>query len=145
MERREFLKNSCSLCIALGAGVAGLSLTSCAPFPVYQANVVRNDVAIPLTAFTQSALQIIRAPTLMYDIALHRNGSGIYKALLLRCTHADSQVDSTGQGYVCVLHGSKFDMDGVVTQGPAQTPLEHLTTDILDEHIIIHLRERDLQ
>lgn len=125
--------------------MAGLPLASCASFPVYHGIVERNSVLVPLAVFTESDFQIIRVPTLMYDIALHRNGAGNFKALLLRCTHADSQVDATGQGYVCALHGSKFDMEGVVTKGPAQIPLEPLPTEILDNNVIIHLHGRAFQ
>ena len=140
MERREFLKGSCSLCFAVAAGMVSMeSLFSCTSTSIFKTVVDENKIAVPASLFAQSNLQIIRAKTLEYDIALRKEPDGSYLALLLRCTHADNPLTSTGNGFTCNLHGSRFDEEGVVTKGPAEHPLKKFSSEIISENIIIHL------
>jgi Rieske Fe-S protein len=61
-------------------------------------------------------------------VAVGRDAGGLY-ALSLICTHAGCDMSSQGQvsksGIVCLCHGSRFDVNGNVVNGPAQTALEH--------------------
>lgn len=47
-------------------------------------------------------------------------------ALSLVCTHLGCVVKETGKGFECPCHGSKFDVNGKVTGGPAPRPLRWL-------------------
>ena len=137
MERRTFIKISCSLCVAISAGWGLGSLTSCASFPVYAASVKEKTIAVPLALFAEENFLIVRANNFEYDIAVEKEGEGKFSAVLLRCTHAANPLTFTGSGYVCPLHGSTFDEEGNVTHGPATIPLEHLATQRVDENIVI--------
>jgi Rieske Fe-S protein len=55
-------------------------------------------------------------------IALLRQGDDFY-ALSLVCTHLGCAVTVTADGLVCPCHGSRFDRQGRVVQGPARQPL----------------------
>jgi Rieske Fe-S protein len=61
-------------------------------------------------------------------VAVGRDASGVY-AMTLICTHAGCDMSSEGsvsaQGVDCFCHGSRFDVNGDVINGPAQSPLEH--------------------
>jgi nitrite reductase/ring-hydroxylating ferredoxin subunit len=61
-------------------------------------------------------------------IAVGHDAKGIY-AMSLICPHANCDMSSQGsvsiQSVVCNCHGSVFDGNGTVQQGPAQTSLEH--------------------
>ncbi len=61
-------------------------------------------------------------------VAVGRDASGVY-AMTLICTHAGCDMSSEGsvsaQGVDCFCHGSRFDVNGNVVQGPAQSALEH--------------------
>jgi Rieske Fe-S protein len=46
-----------------------------------------------------------------------------FVALLTRCTHRGCQVDPQGPRLVCPCHGSEYDLDGAVLEGPAERPL----------------------
>jgi Rieske Fe-S protein len=46
-----------------------------------------------------------------------------FVALLTRCTHRGCQVDPQGTRLVCPCHGSEYDLDGAVLEGPAERPL----------------------
>src|SRR6185312_2364372 len=124
MDRRDFVKQSCIACMAMGAGLLVGSLSSCATIPVYKTTVDANKVTVPVSLFAQTDFQVIQPKDLFYNIALRKESNGTYTALLLRCTHADNQLMSTGNGFKCNLHGSSFDKEGHVTQGPAERPLK---------------------
>jgi nitrite reductase/ring-hydroxylating ferredoxin subunit len=65
--------------------------------------------------------------------AVGRDAGGVY-ALTLTCTHNGCTVTVVGIGtnasFSCPCHGSKFDKNGDVTQGPAADPLVHFAVDI---------------
>lgn len=94
---------------------------------------------VPVTLFDKADLQLIQPKNFYYNIALRKESNGTYTALLLRCTHADNQLTTTGNGFRCSLHGSAFDQEGKVTNGPAEKPLHHYPTEINNGQIIIHL------
>jgi nitrite reductase/ring-hydroxylating ferredoxin subunit len=139
MERRDFIKQTCSLCMIAGAGIALGSLASCSTLPVYQTAINNKQVIVPVSLFDKGNLQIIQPKNLYYNIALKKESDGSYTALLLRCTHADNQLQTTGNGFKCNLHGSTFDQEGQVTIGPAEKPLHKYPTEINNGQIIIHL------
>lgn len=140
MDRRNFVKQSCSLCLAVGSGMLVGSLASCAStFPVYKASLSDNKIEVPVSLFLTSNFQIIQVKSLYYNIGLKKEKEGNYTALLLRCTHADNQLTPIGNGFKCTLHGSTFDNEGQVTNGPAVHALKRYVTEVLSDQIIIHL------
>ena len=52
-----------------------------------------------------------------------RRVNGSYTALLALCTHRNCEVVAQPAGYDCFCHGSSFDLQGAVLQGPADRPL----------------------
>lgn len=62
-----------------------------------------------------------------------RDDRGIY-AMTSTCTHNCCTVSATGTGagivVVCPCHGSRFDRDGAVVEGPAALPLVHFQVDM---------------
>lgn len=142
MQRRQFLKSSCNLCLLGAAGYLLSDLVGCSPaYKVLKAPVVNNTVTVPANLFAQSALQIVRPQGSYYDIAVEKKQDGSYNALLLQCTHQENQLNTTGNGYTCSLHGSTFDKEGKVTKGPAERPLERYRTEAIQDNIVIHLKK----
>ncbi len=137
MKRREFIKTSCSLCLAIGSGISMSALSSCASFPVYSAVAANGELSVPLSLFKESNLQMVRAIGVEYDIALRREENGTFRALMLRCTHASNPLTFSGNGYTCRLHGSSFDEEGKVTHGPAEAPLNILESKIIGDAVRI--------
>jgi len=128
------------MCLAVGTGWVAGSLASCgAALPVYKTSMADNKVSVPVSLFAQSDFQIVQPKDFYYNIGLRKEANGTYTALLLRCTHADNQLVVTGNGYKCNLHGSAFDKEGLVTQGPAEQSLKKYQTEIISNQIIIHL------
>lgn len=140
MDRRKFVKQSCSLCVAVGAGMLIGSLESCGTtLLAYKTPVADNKVTVPETLFATTDFQLIQPKGMYYNIGLKKEKDGTYTALLLRCTHADNQLIPAGNGFKCTLHGSSFDNDGHVTKGPAERPLKKYPTVVESNQIIIHI------
>jgi len=128
------------MCVAMGAGMIALgALSSCATLPAYKTAIADNKVSVPVSLFAQSNFQLIQPKNSYYNIGLKKEPDGTYTALLLKCTHADNQLTATGNGYKCSLHGSAFDSEGQVTNGPAERPLKKYTTQIINDQVIIIL------
>lgn len=138
MERKEFLKQTCKACIGIGAGWMLTELAACSHTPIYKAEVKDHKAAIPLTMFANSDVLITSIKGLEYDVAIRKEKDNNYSALLLKCTHFDNPLTATGTGYTCSLHGSMFDREGKVTQGPAEYDLKHYSTSVNATDLILH-------
>ncbi|MFG2353424.1 FAD-dependent oxidoreductase [Streptomyces sp. NPDC048521] len=64
-------------------------------------------------------------------IAVHRDDAGALHAVSARCTHLGCLVsfNRAERAWECPCHGSRFDVDGKVIQGPAVKPLEQRDLD----------------
>lgn len=61
--------------------------------------------------------------TIFGGIAVLVTGANVFKVLSLSCTHAGCIVEWQQSGFQCPCHGSAFDKNGCVLNGPAQVPL----------------------
>ena len=58
------------------------------------------------------------------DVVVTQPSAGVFKGLSAKCTHKGCTVDKVADGTIdCPCHGSKFNLDGTVANGPAQEPL----------------------
>jgi nitrite reductase/ring-hydroxylating ferredoxin subunit len=128
MERREFLRSACTLCLLATPAVYAVTLPSCASIPIYETAVRDSRLRVPVDLLSQQPVRVVRGTGLEYDIALERRTDGSYRAFLMECTHAHNPLTFTGADFVCPLHGSRFDENGEVTHGPASLPLTELKT-----------------
>lgn len=138
MDRRKFIKTSCTLCAVVAAGLPISMIASCTSLTIYKTVVSENKIKVPLTAFVTGDFILVRPRDYEFDIAARKLANGAYEALLLRCTHEDNQLISTGNGFVCNLHGSRFDSEGTVVKGPAVRPLQKFRTEIVSGDLIIY-------
>jgi nitrite reductase/ring-hydroxylating ferredoxin subunit len=140
MDRKEFLKASCKLCLIGAAGMAfPAALTSCSSSKAlsFRPEVVDGTIAIPLNLLDGDGQQTVRPKGWEYDLYVQREADGSYKALLLRCTHMENGLYRTDAGWACNLHGSSFDANGKVAKGPAQKPLKKYKTAVKGENLIV--------
>lgn len=142
MERREFIKSSCNVCLLLTAGLILPILPGCGPaaYQVIHSDIVDDKIAIPLTTFTQSPLQVVRPKGWLYAIAVRKKDDNTYSALLMKCTHQDNQLTASGNGFTCSLHGSAFNTEGTVTKGPAERALKQYSVSVDKNNLIIYLK-----
>ena len=139
MDRRAFIKSSCTTCLLAAAGSLPAALLSCAHLAPYEADAPMGLLQLPESIFQEITLRIVRARQFDSDIALEKLGKSSYRALLLRCTHADNELTFTGSAFTCSLHGSMFDLQGNATRGPARLPLRQLPLEVSGGIITVHL------
>ncbi len=140
MKRKEFIKSSCLACMGVfTAGVAINSLTSCVSFPVVKLASKNQKLFVDLISLNQNKMNIIRPSDLDYDVFVHELENGEYLALILKCTHQDWNLAANTKGFNCSLHGSAFDINGKVVQGPATKSLKRLNYFKDNNQLIISL------
>jgi len=62
-----------------------------------------------------------------------------FSALSLVCTHLGCTVELKESGFTCPCHGSKYDAEGSVLNGPAQKKLNALRVEVTtDGNLILH-------
>jgi Rieske Fe-S protein len=139
--RRSFIKNGCTLCGAVVAGVSVVSLLEACKTGagVIVADISQNKITVPLLSISDKTAQVIRSKKLDYDILLVRESENKYHALLMKCTHQANPLIAAQNGLYCNLHGSRFDLNGNVVEEPATRPLEKYAVTTDNENIIIHL------
>ena len=69
------------------------------------------------------------------------NQDGKFEAISLVCTHLGCVVNLVETGYACPCHGSRFDQNGNVLNGPARQPLQELEVEETpDGMLIVHTK-----
>ncbi|HEX7568111.1 MAG TPA: Rieske (2Fe-2S) protein [Anaerolineaceae bacterium] len=72
--------------------------------------------------------------TLLPDVpALLLHTQAGFSAISLVCTHLGCTVESKPEGFACPCHGSRFDLQGNVTRGPAGKSLISLRTGVASD------------
>jgi cytochrome b6-f complex iron-sulfur subunit len=71
-----------------------------------------------------------------------RDADGVY-AMTSTCSHEGCDMTADGQlesaGVFCACHGSRFDLNGAVTRGPAKEALAHFAVDVdADGNLVVH-------
>jgi len=134
--RRAFIRNTCLVCLAAGAGV---SLVSCgaASVGVYKALSDKNKIIVPVSAFAEGKKSVIvSSGKLEYNVALIKDKE-TYQAIYMQCTHQDNPVIFGGKTFLCNSHGSTFDINGYPTKSPATEPLKKLKVEVSADNIYI--------
>jgi nitrite reductase/ring-hydroxylating ferredoxin subunit len=142
MERREFIRSGCGYCAGLAAfSVLGSLLEGCAPSDlIYKAEFSGNKIMVPSEKLIGKKYLVVRSSALDYDLLLVKENENSYHTLAMQCTHRQQPLVVTSTGLVCNEHGSRFDLDGNVTQDPASQPLLKFKTETGQGSVIIYLR-----
>jgi Rieske Fe-S protein len=114
--RREFFVAGCA---AIGAATAGFAVSTfryLVPTVLYEPPA-RFTVGSP-GDFPQGSATFIEDRRLFVF-----NGADGFFAISSVCTHLGCNVRHGGPGFECPCHGSRFDENGRVVQGPAPAPL----------------------
>jgi cytochrome b6-f complex iron-sulfur subunit len=126
MERRDFINN---LGQALTFICAGSLMSACSKSS-------STPSSQPFTVDLGSQLTSVGSAVVNGNVIVIRTATGnvpaSFDALSLVCTHQGCRVgyDQTNQVLVCPCHGSVFNLQGQVLQGPAVQPLPKYTVTI---------------
>jgi cytochrome b6-f complex iron-sulfur subunit len=136
LSRREWLtltwKGMLALCGLLGSGglLRFLSYKPESPPPT----VFRLGLATNYPSGSRTLIPDARA-LLVHD-------TQGFRAYSLVCTHLGCQVKVIEKGFTCPCHGSRFDLQGKVLNGPATQPLHILKLEERsDGYIILYAEE----
>lgn len=126
ISRKVFLRDSCrGLCgLALATTAVGwLAGCAVAKSSLYTASTAGGKVQVPLSLFLEKRTQVVEVPGWKYNLLVVKEKDETFKALLMKCTHQGFKLTADRGGLHCNLHGSTFDLEGRVTNGPAAQPL----------------------
>ena len=76
-------------------------------------------VSVPLADVPTGGALVLPEP----GVAVVRSTAGEVQVLSLTCTHLGCRVQADEDGFTCPCHGSRFDSQGAVRNGPAPAPL----------------------
>jgi Rieske Fe-S protein len=101
---------------------------------------VDGKLELPLVRFpelqqTGGVLRVRPGPTADPLLVLTL-GAERYVALSTVCTHLGCAVEARGAQLICPCHGSTYDREGRVLQGPAERPLTRYATQLLPDGIL---------
>lgn len=142
MKRNQFIR-TCGWALAALPFTSTL-LQSCQS--IYYATFQQKEdmLIIPLSEFEVKKTNKLRDFVLVqsafgFPICIYRISDKKYVAALLKCTHRGCELNVGGGIYSCPCHGSEFDIQGKVLEGPADQNLQLFNTFIKNENIHIYL------
>ena len=146
MERREFIRNSCTAC--LSATVIGAVLSSCNATKYISGTLGKDGLFVDAKEFLTKqngktayrSFIIVRNDALQYPVCVYRFSDNEYSALWMRCTHQGTELQASGDRLQCTAHGSEFDNKGAVKTGPADKSLRSFPVTISNNQLFIDLR-----
>lgn len=146
MDRKEFLKVCGHLCIG-GYGLSLAFLQSCVSSQYVKNEIDGSYLKVLKTAFTldnhnkpiKRSYVVLRSEQLKFPVYLYKNSDTDYTALWMECSHQGAELTAHGDSLSCPAHGSEFDKNGMVTQGPAQSSLRQFKTKVDDQYVFILL------
>jgi len=127
VHRKKFVQTCASSCLGLLTGAT--LVTGCAGARFLTGHIVDTYLQFPSDAFLvkegtkQLLYVIVQHPDLKYPVCVYRLSDEEYMALLMRCTHQGTQLQVFGERLECPAHGSAFDKQGDVQNGPAEDDL----------------------
>ena len=154
--RRDFfIKSAGAIVVVSSSGLLSSIVTSCSdnptdpangtPLSTIQGTVVNNEITIDIASFpiaNKNTRALVKYNNGNGSILVEHNSDDTYKALSGICTHQNcivSEFDGSKSVFVCPCHGSQFDLNGNVKQGPATAKLSTYSTRIENNSLIITL------
>ena len=147
MDRREFLKNSCTAC--LSATLLTGMISSCTSTKYISGNLGKDGLTIDTNEFIDKQkgntayrpFIVVRNDALQYPICVYRVDENNYSALWMSCTHQGAELQASGEFLQCPAHGSEFSNKGKITNGPADKDLRTFPVTVNKNELFIDLRK----
>lgn len=148
MNRRTFLKDTCLTCMGLASGAALLS--ACKTMKQSSGTLTDNGLIVPVNDFISNKVPelkyhsylVVRNDALQYPVCIYRFNEKEYTALYMRCSHQGAELQVAGDRLTCPAHGSEFDHNGSVQQGPASDALRRFPVTVSADELFIDLRKQ---
>ena len=146
MQRRGFIKNTCLTCI--GGGLAASIASGCKSVHYVNSLVETNRLTLKKSEFTYLRKEqiryrtwvILKSPGIPFPIGVFRADEDHFYASYLECTHQHCEVEPEGKFLKCPCHGSEFDSQGKLQQGPAEADLKSFAVETDSDNLYILLK-----
>jgi Rieske Fe-S protein len=146
MNRRKFIKNSCTACLSATALAA--VMPSCTSTRYISGTLGKDGLTVDTNEFvtkqnnktTYRSFIIVRNESLQFPICVYRFSDKEYSALWMRCTHQGTELQASGDYLHCTAHGSEFNNKGTVKTGPADRNLRNFPVTVSNNQLFIDLR-----
>lgn len=148
MDRRNFIKKTCTACLSITAiSVIG---TSCVATKYMTGNLVKDGLVINKNDFkikqnggtAYSSFIILRNDALKFPVCVYRFSDHEFTALWMQCTHQGAELQAAGDTLQCPAHGSEFDNKGFLKNGPADSNLRTFPVTVNNNEIFIDMRKQ---
>jgi nitrite reductase/ring-hydroxylating ferredoxin subunit len=140
MDRRHFLRSACQACAALALVPAAATLESCSSSKGLALAVKDGVLEVPVSALDPSGRTTVKAKGVSEKLMVVRRDDGTYTALTLNCPHKNGPVTyKDGEGLKCGWHGSRFDLEGKVQNGPSKQDLKRFPAEVKGDQLRILL------
>jgi len=136
--------------IGAGLGLVASVLAACTTYgkkPEASGDTATTTKAPPTTGGTAPELDNVIAKTsdvavgsgvIVGEVVVTQAAAGDFKGFSSTCTHAGCALNEVVDGTInCPCHGSKFNLDGSVAQGPATEPLEPKAVTVQGDSIVL--------
>lgn len=148
MHRRDFIKRSCSACLSVT--VLSSLVTGCTTTRYISGTLGKDGLTISKDDFkikqkggtAYSSFIIVRNDALQYPICVYRFSDEAYSALWMKCAHQGAELQVAGDALQCPAHGSEFNNQGRVTNGPASSNLRTFPVTVTNNELFIDLRKQ---
>ena len=117
------MRTACGTAAAAVCGGVSLSVTGCSTVPLVTPEIKDGGLSVSVSVLAEEASVILRRG-LRPPIVIHKSEAGNYTALLLQCSHKACRPEVFEYSLDCPCHGSQFDFDGRVLNGPAEKDLK---------------------
>jgi Rieske Fe-S protein len=136
--------------IGAGLGLAAMVLAACSTYgkkpeessaPAMTGEAPTNSgtgAPAPAKAIAKTADVPVGSGVIVGEVVLTQPAAGDFKGFSALCTHKGCTVNKVADGTIdCPCHGSKFNLDGSVANGPATKPLEPAAVTVQGDSIVL--------
>ena len=150
LNRQDFLRQAvlktCGMA-CLSTSVLTTALTGCASVYYAQAprlkgwaiQISKKEFDLDGNAKRQRPFMVVEMRNQTHPIYLRRVDENRYTAVLMQCTHQGNDLNAHDGYLSCPAHGSEYDTDGRVTEGPAEESLKRYNVTTDEQYIYINI------
>ncbi|SBS78773.1 Rieske (2Fe-2S) iron-sulfur domain protein [uncultured Mycobacterium sp.] len=130
--------------IGTGAGLIGLVVAACSTAKKETAASSTAEASTPIApaepkVIAKTAQVPLGSGVIIDDIVLTQPTQGAFNGFSAICTHQGCKLDKVADGTIdCPCHGSKFNLDGTVANGPAKLPLPTKSISVQGDSIVLN-------
>ena len=132
--------------VGAGLGLVATVVAACSTSEKKPEASAADDMASATTVPAEPAVDAIAKTSdipvgsgvIVGEVVVTQPVAGEFKGFSAKCTHKGCTVDKVASGTIdCPCHGSKFNLDGTVANGPATKPLENKAISVEGDSIVL--------